>query len=147
MYVRWDPENGEPVREWEFDPEDLLKSEAKRIEKQYNGKSIEVWLQGLKMKEVSAREVLLWHLLRADHRNLAFADVPDFRMRQMKIEMSSAELRALQNRLEKMKFTDDERDQLRSAFEIDFADAMRRETGVHEGEVVDTSGELVPKAS
>ena len=134
MYVRWDPENGEPPREFEFDPEDLLKSEGKAIEKQY-GKSVEQWLNQLRIKELAAREVLLWHLLRQEHKTLAFADVPDFRLRQMQVEMSSQELRDLMKRAERMKLTDEERDQLRGAFEIDIADAMQRETGVYEGEI------------
>ena len=136
MYVRWDPENGEPVREFDFDPEDTLRSDAKLVEKHY-GKSWEVWLNNLRIKEADARTVLLWHLLRQEHRNLRFEDTPDFRMRQMKVEMSSAELRDLMKRTERMKLSDDERDQLRMAFEIDIRDAMERETGVHEGEVVE----------
>jgi len=134
MYVRWDPENGETPTEFDFDPEDLLKSEGKAIEKQY-GKSVEVWLNQLRVKELTAREVLLWHLLRQTHKTLRFDDVPDFRLRQLKVEMSSAELRELQKRTERMKFTDDERDQLRQAFEVDIRDAMERETGVVEGDI------------
>lgn len=141
MYVRWDPENGEDAREWAFDPEDLLKSEGKAIEKQY-GKSVEVWLNQLRIKELGAREVLLWHLLRQEHKTLAFADVPDFRLRQLKVEMSSLELRELAKRTERMKLTEDERDQLRQAFEIDIADAMRRETGVYEGDIADEEPNL-----
>jgi hypothetical protein len=134
MYVRWEPENGEPAREWDFDPEDLLKSEGKLIEKQY-GKSVEVWLNQLRIKELGAREVLLWHLLRQDHKGLRFDDVPDFRLRQLKVEMSSPELRDLMKRTERMKLSDDEREQLRQAFEIDIRDAMERETGTIEGEI------------
>ena len=141
MYVRWDPENGEPVREFAFDPEDVLRSEAKAIEKQY-GKSWEQWLNNLRIKEADARTVLLWHLLRQEHKGLNFNDVPDFRMRQMKVEMSSAELRELMKRTEKMKWTDEERDQLRMAFEVDIADAMQRETGVYEGTITDEEPNL-----
>lgn len=141
MYVRWDPANGEPVREFDFDPEDVLRSEAKAIEKQY-GKGWEQWLNALRIKEADARATLLWHLLKQEHKALRFEDVPDFRMRQMKVEMSSKELRELKARTEKMKWTEDERDQLRMAFEIDIADAMQRETGVLVGEITDEEPNL-----
>lgn len=136
MYVRWDPENGEPPQEWTFDPEDVLRSEASAIEKAYGGKSYEQWLNSLRIKEASARNVLLWHLLsQSGPRRIKFEDTPDFRLRQMKVEMSSKELRELMDRTNRMKLSDDERDQLRQAFEIDIADAMQRETGVYEGEI------------
>lgn len=136
MFVRWDPEDGSEPRTYDFDPEDVLSKEAQAIEKAYGGNPWEIWLNNLRVKEAFARRVLLWHLLRQEHRSLRFEDIPDFRMRQMKVEMSVSELRALKSQVDRMKLPEDQREQVIMAFDIDIRDAMERE-GVLVGDVVE----------
>lgn len=142
MFVRWDPEDGSEPKVYDFDPDDVLSKEATAVEKAYGNQSWEVWLNNLRIKEAKARRVLLWHLMRRDHPNLRFEDTPDFRMRQVKVEMSVKELRELMARTEQMKLSEEAREQMRMAFEIDIRDAMQRETGVYEGEVTEEEPNL-----
>jgi hypothetical protein len=149
MHVTWDPADGSETVEFDFDPdEDLFSKEAEDIEKLY-GSPIEQWSNGLRMSEAKARRLLLWWHLRQAHRRLAFKDVPDFRLRQLKVEMSVSELQKLWKRLSQMKMDDDKADSLRQAFEIDIRDAMERE-GVIVGDVVGEgllSGNLPARAN
>lgn len=147
MFVIYDPEDGNKPQEWEFDPEDVLRKEAQAIEKVY-GQAWEAWLNGLRTREVKARTVLLWHLMRRDHPKLRFEDVPDFRMRQMRVELGVAELRALRDTLLKTKMSDDTREAVEAAMDRDITEAMEREatrTGVYEGEV-EQEPPALPKA-
>ena len=134
MHVTWDPEDGGEVIVLEFKPDDDLGSkEAEEIEKLF-GQPIEQWVNELRMKSAKARRLLLWWMLRQNHRRLAFKDVPDFKLRQMKVEMDVAELQELWKRLSQTKMDEDRLDALRSAFEIEVRDAMERE-GVLLGEI------------
>ena len=135
MFVTFDKEDGTPPQEWVFDPEDVLSSEAKAIEKAYGG-SWEQWINGLRMMEVKARIILLWHLIRQEHKSMRFEDTPDFRMRQVQVQMSVAELRALYERMAGSIRDEDIRDAFEAAFQRDIRDAMKRENGgVIEGEI------------
>lgn len=133
MWVTWNPEDGTEPVEFVYDPDELFSKEAVMIEKQY-GEPIDSFFNGLRMKEARARRILLWWWMRKTHGNLQFKDVPDFRMRQMKCQMSVTELRELWNRLAKTKMEDERREDLRAAFEVDIRDAMARE-GLLEGDV------------
>lgn len=140
MDVSYDPEDGSEKRSWQFDPEDLLTSEAIAIEKAY-GEGSEQWLQALRTNEAKARRVLLWHLLRQEHRTLAFKDTPDFRKRQLQVQMNVAELRELASKIGRMKLNEDTKEQLTAAIEVDIRDAMERE-GVFEGEIAEETPSL-----
>jgi hypothetical protein len=142
MFVKYDPEDGSDPQEWNFDPDDVLRSEATAVEKAY-GASWEEWLNKLRVKEAKARTVLLWHLFKQAHPKLKFEDVPDFRMRQMTVEMSVKELRELFDQMSRTKMDENVREQFQAMFDRDIADAMQRETGIYEGEV--ETGNL-PKA-
>lgn len=142
MHVTWDPEDGSGPTEFEFDPEDLLSKEAVRIEKEY-GEPIEQFVNGLRIKEARARRILLWWHMSQAHPSLAFRDVPDFRMRQLKCEMNVAELQVLKDRLARTKMDDEQRERLDAAFEVDMRDAMERE-GLLEGDLVG-SDVVLPK--
>lgn len=139
MLVKFDPEDGSTPREFTFDPEDMLASEAQAVEKAY-GASSEEWVNALRVRNAKARRVLLWHLLRQDHGNLKFQDTPDFRMRQMVVEMSVAELREVYDQISRTKMDEQTRELFEAAFERDIKEAMERETGVHEGEIVPKRG-------
>lgn len=145
MLVTFDPEDGSPVRTWTFDPDDLLRSEATAIEKAY-GEAQEMWINSLRIKNAKARTVLLWHLLKEDHPNLKFVDTPDFRMRQMKVEMSSAELKEVYDQIGRTKMDDDIREAFEAAFQRDYQDALTREGKAVEGELIATQKAPVPKA-
>lgn len=140
MHVTWDPEDGGDKVILEFKPDDDLGSkEAEEIEKLF-GSPIEQWINALRMKSAKARRLLLWWMLRQNHRKLMFKDVPDFKLRQMKVEMDVPELQELWKRLSQMKMDEDQMEQLRSAFEIDIRDAMEREgvlIGDIQGEEID----------
>lgn len=146
MDVKYDPEDGSPVRTWTFDPEDLLRSEAAAMEKAYGGVALEVLINDLRIRNAKARAVLLWHLLKQDHPHLKFPDTPDFRMRQMTVEMSSAELKAVYDQMARTKMDDDMRDAFEAAYQRDYQDALAREGKAVEGELVATRKPPVPKA-
>jgi len=135
MFVTWNPEDGSEKREFNFDSDDVLRSEAVAIEKAY-GASWEEWINALRIKNAKARNVLLWHLLKQDHPRLRFEDTPDFRMRQMTVEMSSEELRAVYEQISRTKMNDDIREAFEAAFGRDIQDALLREGKAVEGELV-----------
>lgn len=89
---------------------------------------------------MKARGVLLWHMMRQVHPKLPFKDIPNFRVRQLKVEQTVEELQALFKRISKMRLSDDDRDKLEMAFEVDMADAMKREGRT--GEVSIQDGQL-----
>jgi hypothetical protein len=145
MDVTFDPEDGSEPRTWVFDTEDLLKSEAKLIEKAY-GSSLEEWMNLLRIRNIKAREVLLWHLLCREHPKLKFEDTPDFRMRQLKVEMSSAELKDVYDQMSRTKMPDEMREMFEAAFQRDYQDALAREGKAVEGELISSKQVAVPKA-
>lgn len=126
MQVMWDPENGEDKQVWDFDPDDVLGSDAKLIEKHYGG-TWDQFLAGLQTGQIQARGVLLWYMMKQVHPKLPFGDIPDFRVRQLKVEMGTRELEALWKRAERMKMAPDQREAFEMAFSADMADAMKRE--------------------
>lgn len=126
MLVNWDPEDGEQPQTWRFDPNDVLRKEAQAIEQQY-GEGYDQWLQALRVGQIKARTVLLWHMLRQVHSKLRFEDVPDFRVRQLTVQMDVGELRDLWTRLSRTKMSPELRAQLEAAFEVDLRDAMARD--------------------
>lgn len=126
MHVAWDPQNGEDKQTWQFDPEDVHRKSAQLIEKHYGG-SYDQWRAGLMLGEINARAVLLWHMLTQVHPKLRFEDVPDFRVRQLTVEMGTLELKDLWQRAAKAKMAPDTREAFNDRFEVDMAEAMKRE--------------------
>lgn len=135
MFVTFDPEDGSPVREWTFDPDDVLRSEAQAIEKAFGG-PWEQWIAALRVKDAKARGVMLFHLLSQEHPKLRFEDTPDFRMRQMNVQMSSAELREVHDQMARTRMGEDLRDAFEAAYERDLQDALAREGKALEGEIM-----------
>lgn len=145
MDVTYDPEDGGEVRTWIFDPDDVLRSEATAIEKAYGG-PWEQWINSLRVRDAKARGVLIWHLMKQDHPRLKFEDTPDFRMRQVKVEMSSAELREIYEQMARTKMDENIRDAFEAAFQRDYQDALMREGKAVDGELISNKGVAVPKA-
>jgi len=136
MQVEWDPENGEDKREWQFDPDEVFRKDASLIEKHFGG-SFDQWRAGLMIGNIDARAVLLWYMLKQVHPSVKFEDVPNFRVRQLKTELGTLELKTLWKRAEKMKMDPDTREAFNAQFEGDMQDAMKREGLDYHVEIVD----------
>lgn len=137
MFVEWDPEDGSDPQTWDFDPNDVLRKDAALIEKHYGGGGWDAWLQGLRIGEINARVVLLWYMLKLVHPKYRFEDVPDFRVRQLKVQMGVRELKELYERAKKTKLAPDVREAFESQFEIDMQEALDREGVEGEAKIVD----------
>jgi hypothetical protein len=137
MFVTWQDGENPPVK-FEFDPDDVTNKEGQEIEKAMGGNapSFEAWLGLVQIGNMKARAVLIWHLLKRDHPRMPFTDVPDFRRKQLKVEMSVRELTEMRDKMAKTKMADDVRDALEAQFDRDIAEAMERESGVVAGEIV-----------
>jgi hypothetical protein len=141
MLVEWDPENGEDKQTWQFDPKDVFRKDAALIEKHYGG-SWDQWIQGLRIGEINARAVLLWYMLKLVHPKIRFDDVPDFRVRQLEVQMGVTELRELYEQAKKLKLDPDTREAFETRFEADMREAMEREGLDGEVNIVDGRLEL-----
>ena len=111
---------------WDFDPDDVMAAQAELIEKRY-GQPWDKWMNDLRQGSPKARRVLLWHLLRLTHHTLKYEDVPDFRMRELKVEMSYDELMKLRDRVQKMAEDDVDREKIMAALDVEITEAMVRE--------------------
>lgn len=143
MLVEWDPENGEDKQSWMFDPDDVFRKEALGIEKHYGG-SYDQFQAALLIGEMNARGVLLWHMLCQVHPKLRFEDVPNFRVRQLKVRQGVRELKRLAERVQKMRLEPETREQFEMQLEVDMREAMERE-GI-EGDVSIVDGQLAIEA-
>lgn len=96
---------GQPRREWELDIDDLPEADAEKIERQYRratGEKLatyDMFRIGLYQGSASARRLLLWYLEQLDHPTLRFEDTPNFRRKQLKVEMSRGEYESLRETL------------------------------------------------
>ena len=127
MHVEWDPEvEGEQKQTWQFDPGDVTRKQATKIEEHFDG-SYDQWTAGLMMGKVHARAVLLWHMLSQVHAKIKFEDVPDFRVRQLTVQMGSAEIHDLWKRAKRIKMTPDQREAFEAQIVEDMKDALGRE--------------------
>lgn len=146
MLVQWDPENGEDKQEWTFDPGDVLRKDAKLIQTHSN-MTWDQWRSALLLGDVEARTVLLWYMMKLVHPSLKFTDVPDFKVRQLKVEMGVIEITELIERVRKAKLSPDQREAFESQIEIDLRDAMKREgidgdASIVDGQIAIEGGEL-----
>lgn len=93
--------DGEPIREWDVDVDDLPESAAEKIERQYKKATADPTMTfdhfrlTLYQGGSVARRVLLWHLMREEHPSLRYEDTPDFRRKQMKVEFSRGEYKVM----------------------------------------------------
>ncbi len=98
--------DGEPPRDWDIDIDDLTESAAERIEQQYRKASADKSLTydqfrlSVYQGGATARRVLLWHLIRETHPTLRYEDTPDFRRKQLKVELSRGELMVMRDQVE-----------------------------------------------
>lgn len=152
MLVEWDPEvEGEGVQSWQFDPKDVSRKQAIQIEKHYGG-SFDQWIQGLRIGEINARAVLLWYMMSLAHPKYRFDDLPDFRIRQLTVQMGVNELKELWERAKRMKMPQDQWEAFVVQYEADLQDAMVREGhSADEASIIDgvlsigAAGDELPK--
>lgn len=140
MFIYWQADGEAEPTVFEFDPDEVSSKEGQAIEKAMGGNapSFDMWFELVRAGNMRARTILLWHLLAQAHPKLQLTDVPDFKRRQLRIEMSVAELQKLRETIGKTKMDETTREAFDAQFDRDIADAMERETGV-------ISGEIVPK--
>ena len=153
MLVIWDPEDGSEKQTWHFDPEDVPRKRATEIEKLYSGGGWDQWVVALQAGEIEARSILLWYMMTQVHPKLQFKDLPDFKVRQLKTEMTVEELRALWKRIKRMKLDADKMNDLETAFQVSLEDAAEREGLTLDFEFVEgqlaitgPAGEQLPEA-
>jgi len=127
MLVIWDPEDGSDKQTWEFDPEDVPRKRATEIEKLYTSGTWDQWIVALQSGEIEARAILLWYMMTQVHPKLQFKDLPDFKVRQLKTEMTVVELRDLWKRMVRMKLPAEQMEQMETAFQVSLEDAAERE--------------------
>lgn len=126
MYVTYKPSDGDEQR-WEWNPDRVRQSDAEMVEKRY-GKTWDQFKAGVMSGDSKARRVLLWHLLRREHHTLRYEDVPDFYVGEMLVEFDVAEIDFMRDRIMKASISDDERDQMLTALDIQMADAIALES-------------------
>jgi hypothetical protein len=96
MFLTYTPEDGDAQR-FEFRPKRVRASRAEMIEKRYGqlaGIKNATWDQfkvAIQQGSASARRVLLWHLLSAEHPTLKIDDVDPFED-EVELEYSKSEL-------------------------------------------------------
>lgn len=96
---------GDAPQHWLFDPDDVDFDEAERIETAMGTTSRDTWDQfvaGVMDAKVRARRVLLWHLLRRTNPDypMPFSETPNAKMGQLTVELGTAEIATLANRIE-----------------------------------------------
>jgi hypothetical protein len=83
---------GDAPQRWLFDPDNVSFAEAEMIEGAMGGASWDDFLRGLLHNRARVRRVLLWHLQRRVHPDLQLADMPDYRMGDLKVEFGTEEI-------------------------------------------------------
>lgn len=127
MLVEFQPE-GEPVQSWNFDAGRLLGSAAERIEEVY-GDNFDRWSVDLRSGRFKARKVLLWHLQTLAHPGLQYRDMPDFRVDELLVSYTSAELTKIREVTAsgKVPYTEQERTEKLAFIDMQIAEVLAKE--------------------
>jgi len=129
VFVRYEPESGD-AQLWEFEPKKVRASQAELVERRY-GQPWDVFLKDLMQGSMSARRVLLWHLIRLTHHTLRFEDTPDFYAGELVVEFTRAELEMMRDSIEENTgISDEDRTMMLAALDVEIEKAP---TGVDEG--------------
>jgi hypothetical protein len=124
-YAPRNPQDGER-QEWDFDPDDILISEAELVQRHFGG-TWDEFSVAVQKGDAKARRVLLWMLMRREHKAIQVRDVPDFRTGELKVEHSVAELLDLQEKIVGADMPPAQQQMMVAAFEVELAEARRRE--------------------
>lgn len=138
---------GDAPQRWLFDADDVTVSEGERIEQAMGrGSTWDDFVRALLNRTARARRVLLWHLMRRDHPDLSFSDVPDFKMGQLTVEYGTAELADLREQINaNLHVTPEKRDEALALLEEEFAEAALFEAGNGEAELTEAASTADPK--
>lgn len=130
---------GDTEQRWLFDPEEVDMAEAERLEQALgSGASWDTLVMGWMNNRVSARRVLLWHLLRRSNPgyDMPLADVPNIKMGQMRVELGSKEIAALIQQYEDaIGMNEQQRQRQIRSLEAEFADAAAAEAAITAGDI------------
>ena len=99
MIVTYSPDGQDEPQVWQWDPDRVMAAEAMVIERKAECRWDE-FKEHVKFGSITHRQVLLWHLLKHDHPTLKLQDVT-FRAGELEVEMDAAELRDLQDNVER----------------------------------------------
>lgn len=122
MRVTWRPDS-EPEQVWQFDPDDIMESQAEAIQKKYGG-AYESFAAGVRDGDARARRILLWHHLRQTHPSLRLEDVPDYRRKQLLVEYDTDELLLIRDRILTSNLSDEEKDVHLAGVERELSERM-----------------------
>jgi hypothetical protein len=120
-YAPRNPQDGER-QEWDFDPDDILISEAELVQRHFGG-TWDEFSVAVQKGDAKARRVLLWMLMRREHKAIQVRDVPDFRTGELKVEHSVAELLDLQEKIVGADMPPAQQQMMVAAFEVELAEA------------------------
>lgn len=126
VYAPEDPADGDR-QEWTFEPGRVRAAEGQALLREFGEKSWDLFVQGIKVNNLHARRVLLWHLLRRTHPLMRFSDTPDFYADEVTIDFSSKELTELLDAVRTSNEAPDMKAQLVAAFESEIEVALKRE--------------------
>jgi hypothetical protein len=127
---------GDAPQRWLFDPDAVTMAEAEQIESALGGASWDDFLRGLLDNRARIRRVLLWHLQRRVHPDLLLADMPDYRMGDLKVEFGTAEISRLIDDAHGVRDRDPARmDKLIETLEFERINAAVAEAAIESGDV------------
>lgn len=130
MFVTYRPA-GEPEQHFEFTRKRLRSLDGIAIEKVYGGKIADFFKEA-QQGGMTARRVLLWHLMRKTHPQLKYVDTPDFCDEELVVEHSVEELGELVDSVRKSRSVDEEtREQILAELGREIEEAQERE-GIEE---------------
>lgn len=104
-------------------PDDVTQSQAEMVEKRY-GRNWDDFLTDVRGGNAKARKVLLWHLLRQMHHTLRYEDTPDFKMGAVVVSFDLEELQIIRDRVMKANLSDEDREAVLTALDLDLSEAI-----------------------
>lgn len=127
MLVIYKPEdNPAEAREWEFDPNKVRRVRGEMIERRY-GKRYSVWVAEIQAGEMSARAVLLWHLMNLDTPQFRWEDTPDFAFGELELDYSLGDLQRLRREVDESAMDDESKEGTLRRLDLEIANRVGRD--------------------
>lgn len=98
MLVIYSPEDGD-TQQWEFTARKVRVLDAERIERRYDAPFAQ-WADDINKGVMSARRILLWHLLARTHKGYRWDDTPDFAVGEIEIKLTRDEIQLMREKAE-----------------------------------------------
>ena len=128
MLVKYTPEgNPEGAREWEFDPNKVRRNRGEMIERRY-GKRYSVWVTEIQAGEMSARAVLLWHLMNLEHPTFRWEDTPDFAFGELELDYAISDLQRLRREVDESAMDDETKEDTLKRLDLEIANRLGKDT-------------------